>query len=247
MDKNNLAHFVYHSGVILEYEDRVLIVDYFKEENEFLLENLIPENKDTYFLVTHSHYDHFHEEIFKYYEKYKERKTIKFIFSFDIRDSELYLKYKDNVYLSSQFIDIYREFCLDDMNIKAFGSTDKGVSFLINYKDTLVFHSGDLNYWHWKSFSKDEQEIEREDYLKEVYKLKDYLSINNLSLDLAFIPLDPRLEEHSDLAIILFLENINTNYLMPIHLRDNLSVIESFINKHENLKQIIVRKGHLEF
>lgn len=49
----------------------------------------------------------------------------------------------------------------DDMiSVKAFGSTDAGVSFMVETDGKKVFHAGDLNNWHWEDESTP-QEVKR--------------------------------------------------------------------------------------
>ena len=38
---------------------------------------------------------------------------------------------------------------LKGVKIKAFGSTDIGISFLVSVDGVDIFHAGDLNWWHW--------------------------------------------------------------------------------------------------
>ena len=37
-----------------------------------------------------------------------------------------------------------------NIKVKAFGSTDIGISFMVEAEGLTIFHAGDLNYWHWK-------------------------------------------------------------------------------------------------
>ena len=39
------------------------------------------------------------------------------------------------------------------VNVRAFGSTDEGVSFLVTCAGVSLFHAGDLNLWHWRDES----------------------------------------------------------------------------------------------
>ena len=41
--------------------------------------------------------------------------------------------------------------------IRAYGSTDEGVSFLISVEGKQIFHAGDLNFWHWAEESTPEE------------------------------------------------------------------------------------------
>ena len=44
-----------------------------------------------------------------------------------------------------------------DVYVKAYGSTDIGISFLVKVDGLTIFHAGDLNWWHWKEDSLEEQ------------------------------------------------------------------------------------------
>lgn len=55
--------------------------------------------------------------------------------------------------------------------------------------DRIIYHAGDLNWWHWEEESEYYNEQMRMDYQKEIHKLK------NIRIDVAFVPLDPRQEE----------------------------------------------------
>ena len=39
------------------------------------------------------------------------------------------------------------------VSVRAFGSTDAGVSFLVTCAGITLFHAGDLNLWHWRDES----------------------------------------------------------------------------------------------
>lgn len=39
------------------------------------------------------------------------------------------------------------------LTVHAYGSTDEGVSFYVNFAGITLFHAGDLNLWHWRDES----------------------------------------------------------------------------------------------
>lgn len=218
---------IFHSGVILETEKNLLIIDYYNEKDgldqQVFFDYLKEQNhKDFYYLVTHGHADHFTEEIFT--SPYQSAKGItRYVLSEDLRS---YKKAHPGIKLCRP----YQEFSVGDIQVTTFGSTDQGVSYLIYIKsrNTLVFHSGDLNWWHWKNFSQDEQLQEKKDFLEEIQKLKAHLNTNNATPDIAFIPVDPRLEEFYNLTGNAFLEEIKPKKMFPLHFRDHYNVTKKF-------------------
>jgi len=48
------------------------------------------------------------------------------------------------------------------------------------------------------------------------------------SIDLAFVPVDPRLGEASHLAATYFIEQIRPGYLVPIHLQVDFEEMKAF-------------------
>ena len=66
-----------------------------------------------------------------------------YIFSQDILHEEKLLS-TDTVWLKKG--DCYAD---DVLRVHAFGSTDVGISFLVEAEGKKIFHAGDLNNWHW--------------------------------------------------------------------------------------------------
>ena len=112
--------YIYHSCCVVEFEDKVLIFDYYKNK----LPNIAP-NKKIYFFVSHSHYDHFNESIFDLYTDH----DVKFIVS-----SDCFVPMRDNVF--TMLIDDYIE--VDGMKIKTLRSTDLGVAYLIYVNEKCI-------------------------------------------------------------------------------------------------------------
>ena len=109
------------------------------------------------------------------------------------------------------FLDPDEELYIDDFAIVTFGSTDRGISILIEVEDITIFHSGDLYYWCWKNFTKEQQAQERTDFLREIAKIENY------DIDIAFFPVDPRLEENAFLGGEIFLDRVQPQVFFPMH------------------------------
>ncbi len=74
------------------------------------------------------------------------------------------------------------------VSVRAFRSTDAGVSFLAEAGGLRVFHAGDLNFWHWREESTGaEVEEARRAFDRAVSE------IEGEAVDVAFFPVDPRM------------------------------------------------------
>ena len=142
--------YIYHSGFAIEADGVTVIIDYYKDSSEEVFnkgivhDNLLEKPGVLYVLCSHFHPDHFNREVLSWK---KQRPDIRYIFSKDI------LKHRrasaeDATYINKG--DTYED---EHIRIQAFGSTDVGISFLIDLQDRRLFHAGDLNNWHWSEES----------------------------------------------------------------------------------------------
>ena len=201
--------FFYHSCVAVENAGAYLLFDYFLRKPTVKIP--FPNNKKIYILSSHGHHDHYSSDIFN--DDFAPS-SASYVLSNDIKDVP-----KNKPIL---WVEPYQTYTLDDLTIKTFGTTDVGVSFLVDIDGFQLFHSGDLNWWHWENFSKEKQELERIDFQNEIAKLpKD-------PLDLAFVPVDPRLGNASYLAAHYFIDKLRPKYFVPIHLHTNFQVMKDF-------------------
>ena len=117
----------------------------------------IQDASNTIIFISHSHSDHFDNDIFRLMDQ---AENIQYVFSSDVKVKNS----KDNYY----FIDPDEEIKLGSLSVRTFGSTDQGVSYLVNADNTNIFHAGDLNWWYWYYESTPEELAEYE---------RDYKSI----------------------------------------------------------------------
>lgn len=185
----NIKH-VFHSGFEFELNNKLFLIDVYTDLKDY-------KDRDIYFFVTHSHGDHYNPEI----SKLRVDNNIKYIVSSDVPMTG------DDVYVVNKG----DKLILDDLNIAVFGTTDLGVSYHIDYFNTKVFHSGDLNWWHWENDSIEVQKSEADQYKGEIEALMGY------EVDYAFVPYDYRLKEANRLAMDYFIKKINPKYLIPMH------------------------------
>ena len=174
--------YIYHSGFIIESKEFAILIDYYRDTPEFYVHrHFLKRPGRLYILSSHAHPDHFNPEILSWKP---ERPDIRYILSEDIRDSQKAC-FHDAIFLKKG-----EEWNDDLLKIKAFGSTDIGISFLLDVADKRIFHAGDLNNWHWEEESTPEEIREAANFyhqeLETLARETDYV-------DLALFPVDPRL------------------------------------------------------
>lgn len=137
--------YLYHSGFVLLGEDYTVVMDYEEDSvslSEGVLHDKILERPGKlYVLSTHFHADHFNKDVLSWKEI---RPDIIYVFSKDIWRRRRATRETDAVWLKKG--EKYED---DRICIRAFGSTDSGVSFLLEVDGKKIFHAGDLNNWHW--------------------------------------------------------------------------------------------------
>lgn len=211
--------YLFHSGILVETLEHQLFFDVISDIDEF-----IDKSKDIYFFLSHSHNDHFSESIFRY----RNGKT-QYIISSDA-----------GYYNGALMVNPDESRSLNDLDIMTFSSTDRGVSFMVRLKGRTLFHSGDLNWWHWENDAESVQKKEASDFKRIVS------SIPNEPIDIAFIPVDPRLKQAYMLAAEYFLKNRKIRYLVPIHFSSNFYITVELKNQLNGDERIITVKKQNE-
>lgn len=216
-------YHLYHSGVAVVDGERLLVFDYYNDKatgnKRKLSTGVIDSSKlkrysEVDVFVSHRHGDHYNPVIFNWQQ---ENNNIKYFLSSDINATGD----GNNVF----YLDHDQELSIENLQIKTFGSTDLGVSFLVKIEDRSIFHAGDLNWWYWKSFLKEELEHEEREYKKEIEKIK------GVKIDIAFVPVDPRLDEYYYLAGEYFIEEVKPGLFIPIHFGNKYRITSKLVRK----------------
>jgi L-ascorbate metabolism protein UlaG (beta-lactamase superfamily) len=204
----------------VELTDSIFLFDYYQGTLPDF-----PKDKMLYVFASHKHHDHFDPSIFQLAESYS---NITYILSKDIKMSEAYMD-RNNISPSARQCLIYigKNSILElsgngsftPIKVETLTSTDEGVAFLISIDSKTIYHAGDLNYWTWIGESDEEFNNMKTSYLREMKKL------NERNIQLAFVPLDPRLEERFWWGLDAFMHNSNTDYVFPMHFWKDYSVI----------------------
>ena len=116
------------------------------------------------------------------------------------------------------YLDKGDEYKDDFLKIHACGSTDIGISFLIDVNGKSIFHAGDLNYWNWCDEStQDEIEEANDSFLAEL----NYLQKLAPAIDLVLFPVDSRQGSDYMKGAKQFVEHIKTSIFVPMHFRED--------------------------
>lgn len=201
--------YIYHSGFVIETDRCIVVMDYYKDPAD-AMPRFLDTGKRMYVLSSHFHPDHFNPDIFNWRKRHAD--TL-YILSKDILRHRRARREDATAWLTkgSMFEDGF-------IRVKAYGSTDSGVSFLIDIDGKRIFHAGDLNNWHWTDESTAEEAAKAEAmYLGELKDMRKDVS----RLDIAFFPVDARIGSGYMRGAEQFVDMIHTSLFVPMHFTAN--------------------------
>ena len=212
--------YIFHSGFVLETEQSILLFDYWMDPSG-VMDGVLRSEKPMYvFSSHHFHEDHFTKEIFEWK---KQREGITYILSKDIYKHRRASKEDANVWLAKG-----GTWSDDVISVWALGSTDSGVSWIVETEDKRIFHAGDLNNWYAKFLSDDNPDQERYSFeMEEVFnpiahekqflgELKDIRKVAD-SFDVVMFPIDGRVGNGYTLGGRQFIERFKVGLFVPMH------------------------------
>jgi hypothetical protein len=121
-----------------------------------------------------------------------------------------------------------------------FKSTDIGVAFMVREGGICFYHAGDLNWWHWEGETKAKNRNMEVNYKREIERLKGLLQERRLTV--AFVPLDPRLENAYWYGMSFFMQTVGAEYVFPMHFWEDYAVIDRYIAEHGSGQNIVKLK-----
>lgn len=211
--------YIYHSCFVLEIERCIILFDYYKDtkgKHGYVHDYVLNQPKPLYILSSHFHPDHFSREIFQWKEQ---KKNIVYLLSHDI------LKRKKVTEEEAIFLQKGDDYTDDCLLVRAFGSTDVGVSFEVECEGWKVFHAGDLNNWHWKDESTErEVKMAEGNYLHELKALRAVCP----HLDLVMFPVDPRIGTDFARGAEQFVDYIQVGNFVPMHFWERPNEVKPF-------------------
>lgn len=184
--------------VIDDYDDPAGIIDAAYDKGDF---------DKLYILATHAHFDHFGTHIRAYAPG-----VTRYIFSSDIKRTKRVKIFPSN---KITYMRRYNEWADDTIKIKAFDSTDVGISFLVEFPSgKKVFHAGDFNWWHWADDTPENIELAERVFMRQMKRM------NGMEADVAFFPIDDRLGASKEMGAIEFVSRTKVKTFVAMHRLD---------------------------
>lgn len=209
--------YLYHSGFAVKTQNHFLIFDYYPvlsdKASQVDLEHgfINPKQLSTENVIvfsSHRHGDHFTPEILTWK---KEIPQLEIILSDDILVEQ-------SPGISKIGPNQQRDFTWG--SVSTLKSTDEGVAFLVKIDGICLYHAGDLNWWHWNGETDAYNKKMKQDYQGQIDLIK------NEKVDIAFVPMDPRLQDKYLYGIDYYMKTVGANLLFPMHFGQDYRVFD---------------------
>ena len=242
--------FLAHSGFLVEWDDFYTLFDFYKGE----LPALDPK-KPLLVFSSHSHEDHFDPRIFT--EVFARYPNVSYYLSRDIRLTE---RRREKIGVTDEMFAHVTSLRPDEvlvteaggkpLTIRTVKSTDIGSAFLLQSGGKLVFHAGDLNWWHWVSEGKAYCNNMAASYKRAIEKLCAAVESEAFDngctpqIDVAMLPLDPRLDDGFGMGIEYLLKCVEVKTVFPMHMWEHFEWIDRYRAEHAQHAEKIMRISH---
>ncbi len=223
--------YLHHSGFAVETETKVLLFDYYTQGGRFCyFDPAEYAGKDILVFVSHFHEDHFDRRILDW----AGQSGVRYIFSRDVRPGADFKGEK-------LVVEPHAAYDFAGVHIETLRSNDEGVAFFVEVDGRHIYHAGDLNWWHWNGESDAFNRDIARSYTEDVDKLK------GRRIDVAFIPVDLRLEDKYYWAADYFMEEIGAEIMFPMHFWGKFGVCRMLEEKGYGTKVMDIRAKNQEF
>ena len=221
MEQHASVTYHHHSGFSVQVESTLLVFDYWEGENKELppaarltAESFKPYSQ-VFVFVSHAHPDHLDQVIYTWLEG----NPVAYIVASDtpigIRGKRL--APGDSLLLAP------------GVRVTAYGSTDMGVSYLVEAGGLRIFHAGDLNLWHWREESSLREIEAAEKAFEEAVK-----PLVGQRIDLCMFPVDPRMGAMFDAGANYFILSVKPRLFLPMHWQGRSEVAVDFARRTRN-------------
>lgn len=235
--------YIDHSGFMVETTEATLIFD--------AVNGNIPEikrDKSLYVFASHAHGDHYTSRIFSWFDGGDGRPRGEFFLGDDrdvtIKRDVIPEEIRPLCHLMEGYSE--KRIVIDGsdsfMLVETLQSTDAGVAFLVEIEDKTIFHAGDLAWWDWTLDGGDYDPKLAEEEAREAESLfkKCIEPLRGRHIDVAMLPLDPRLGGTTDWTIEAYDEICEIDHIFPMHQWGRYEVTIDFIRKHPDLKDRVM-------
>lgn len=210
-----------HSAFLVELTHHVLLFD-----PAAITPPPIPAGKSLYVFASHAHSDHYAPAIFQL-------PAAAFFLGHDIAVEES---------AASVHSMAPHESCREgDLLVHTLFSTDEGVAFIVECEGACIYHAGDLNDWHWNEDPPAVQQWMKERYVQELQLLAPFAP------SVAFVVLDPRLQEHAADGMDAFVANVAASAIVPMHLWGDHALARAYQRSHPQLPIYVYEHPNTSF
>jgi len=207
--------YLYHSGFAVQTAGHFLIFDYWKQSpkgkglESGVIDTQALKGQNVIVFASHGHPDHYNRDIRNWG---KAIPNLRLVLSDDIKSMP-----------GALMVGPGEKFSEKDFTVEALKSNDEGVAFVVCIDGLCIYHAGDLNWWHWEGEPDDENEEMAASYKEQLSK------ISGRQIDIAFVPVDPRLEEQYAWGVNEFMQTVDARWVVPMHFGSDGSVVDRLL------------------
>ncbi len=126
------------------------------------------------------------------------------------------------------------QFSIAQAKVSVFGSTDAGVSFMVEAEDVCVFHAGDLNLWHWRE----------ENTLREIARAEETFydkvaAVPKDKIDICFFPLDPNQGGLYDAGSNHLIMALRPRVFFPMHFGNRQEIAAEYARRSITRRTVV--------
>lgn len=224
--------YIHHSSFYIESGNKVLVFDYYdgKSIEACIYHGSLPEfptDTEVYVFASHGHRDHFDMEVLKWSYRYE---NIHYIFAKEIKrklgnsalqrifPNQDIQKVKEKIH----YMKPAEQLEVSGVLVKTLLSTDSGVAFLAECEGKVIYHAGDLNWWHWEGEAEEANQYQERTYKQQIALLE------GKHMDAAFVILDPRQGADMFRGIDYFIHHVKAENIIPMHMWKKYEYIRKY-------------------
>ena len=232
MQRQLKVTYHYNSGFSVRVGSTLLVFDYWEGEMRRLGEvgrlntTILSAYEQVFIFISHGHPDHLDPVVYDWRDAIP---GITYIVSDDLPIGKRGRRMSPESEIQ----------LTQDIRVKAFGSTDLGVSYLVTAYGMNIFHAGDLNLWHWR----------QESSLREIEAAEQAFydacePIPSAVIDLAMFPVDPRQGYMYDAGANHFILTKKPRLFIPMHWQDRPEVAVEFARRARTPQTEVLAMTH---
>lgn len=197
-----------HSGFAIETDGVTLVFDYYTD-HRCVLEPVLARAERVYVFVSHSHRDHLCRDIFDWRDRWL---VARYVIANECRRKLARSMVLDEWPFA--FVQRGGDWTDGALAVHAFGSTDVGVSFLVEVQGRRLFHAGDYTCWQFEGAPPADVRKARGDFHAILRDIAAYAP----HIDVAMMPVVPNLGGDFAYGAREFLKAVRCDRFIPMHM-----------------------------